>query len=281
MYNGYVELKLTQEEYSELYCTEQLKGYILHENEYLIVDLEENGYDYFQMRSGRLQHLKYPIINSSFSGKLKPRNPQQYCAFHMLMDNVTLVKVLKGVYGSGKDLIMLNAALSLVEQGKYKQIIYIRPNVIVKDLPDIGALPGTAEEKLGWTLGPLVSKLGGEEGLQMLLNRRIIQPIPLIYIRGCDFQNSIIYVSEGQNMTVEIVKLLLGRVGEGSTIWLNGDTHQTDKHTFDKDNGLNALIECLKGNRLFGYVYMPITERSEVANLANLLDEYEMKQGGK
>ena len=74
-------------------------------------------------------------------------------------------------------------------------------------------------------------------------------------------------------MTTEIVKLLLGRVGENSELWINGDTHQTDKPTFDKDNGLNTLINCLKGNPLFSYVYLPKTERSNVANLANLLDE--------
>jgi PhoH-like ATPase len=74
-------------------------------------------------------------------------------------------------------------------------------------------------------------------------------------------------------MTVEVVKLLLGRIGDGSALWINGDTHQTDKRVFDEDNGLNKMIEKMKGHELFGYVYLPKTERSTVANLANLLDE--------
>ena len=73
-------------------------------------------------------------------------------------------------------------------------------------------------------------------------------------------------------MTSDVVKLLISRVGEGSELWINGDSHQVDKRVFDKDNGLSKMVERLKGERLFGYVWLPITERGEVANLANLMD---------
>mgnify|MGYP002869098857 CR=1 FL=1 len=115
----------------------------------------------------------------------------------MLLDPQSKVKVLKGVYGSGKDALMLSAALELIEKGKFAHIIYIRPNIIVRDLPDIGALPGTADEKLCWTLGPFIDKLGGIEGVQVLIQDKILEVVPLIYIRGRSFENSIIYVSEG------------------------------------------------------------------------------------
>ena len=74
-------------------------------------------------------------------------------------------------------------------------------------------------------------------------------------------------------MTTEIAKLVIGRIGEGSEFWCNADTHQTDKKIFDEDNGVNKMIERLKGNKLFSYVYMPKTERSSVAELATLLDD--------
>ena len=74
-------------------------------------------------------------------------------------------------------------------------------------------------------------------------------------------------------MTTEIVKLVIGRIGEGSELWINADNHQTDKKVFEKDNGVKKMVEKLTGNPMFGYVYMPTTERSAVANLANLLDE--------
>ena len=72
----------------------------------------------------------------------------------MLQDKSTKVKLVKGVYGSGKDYLMLSQALSLVQKASLIKIIFIRPNITVADLPDIGALPGTADEKLSWTLGP-------------------------------------------------------------------------------------------------------------------------------
>jgi PhoH-like ATPase len=96
---------------------------------------------------------------------------------------------------------------------------------------------------------------------------------PLLFIRGRSFDNSIVYVTEGQNMTTEIVKLLISRVGEGSSLWINSDNHQTDKQIFTNDNGILKMIEKLKGNPLVSHIYLPITERSSVARLADLLDE--------
>ena len=87
----------------------------------------------------------------------------------LLLDDRTKVKIIKGVYGSGKDFLMLNAALGLIDKGRYNQIIYIRPNIIIKDMPDIGALPGSADEKLSWTLGPFIDKLGGQDGVDNLI----------------------------------------------------------------------------------------------------------------
>ena len=208
-----------------------------------------------------------------YLGTIKPRNTQQNLVLDMLQDKSTKVKLVKGVYGSGKDYLMLSQALSLVEKGKFDKIVFIRPNITVADLPDIGALPGTADEKLAWTLGPFLDKVGGHEGVNMLIHSGQLEVVPLIFIRGRSFSNSIIYVTEGQNMTTEITKLILGRVGEGSELWINADNRQTDKKVFERDNGVRKLVDKLTGHPLFGYVYMPLTERSDVANLANLLDE--------
>ena len=168
---------------------------------------------------------------------------------------------------------MLAAALQLIEKKKFDKMVFLRPNVGVKGLPDIGALPGTADEKLAWTLAPLWDKVGGQEGIEFMMRNGTLESVPLLFIRGRSFENSIIYVTEGQNMTTEIAKLILGRVGEGSELWLNADTHQTDRKMFDEDNGITKMIERLKGNKLFSYVYMPKTERSSVAELATLLDD--------
>ena len=78
--------------------------------------------------------------------------------------------------------------------------------------------------------------------------------------------------SEAENMTKEHIQLLIGRVGVGSALWLNGDYKQTDDKVFENNNGLIKSIEKLKGNQKFGFVKLQTTERSETAKLADLLD---------
>lgn len=273
-YTGYKELQLTDEQFSQIYTDGILDGYDFLENEYLIAKNSDGDIvDKFIYQNGLLEQVHYQTLKNDYLGVIKPRNPQQHLVIDTLLDPTSKIKVIKGVYGSGKDYLMLAAALQLVEKGKFNKIVFVRPNVSVRGLPEIGALPGTADEKLAWTLAPLWDKVGGEEGVQMMLTNKILESVPLLFIRGRSFENSIIYVTEGQNMTTEIAKLIIGRIGEGSELWINADNSQTDRKLFDEDNGVNRMIERLKGNILFSYVYMPKTERSEVAELATLLSD--------
>lgn len=274
IYNGYKEIEFTNDQFSQIYTDGRVDDYIFKENEYLIAKNDEGDIvDKFVCKGGRLERVPFQTLKNAYLGQVKPRNPQQELVVDLLLDPDAKIKVVKGVYGSGKDYLMLSAALQLVEKGKFDKIVFIRPNVSVRGLPDIGALPGTADEKLSWTLAPLWDKVGGEEGVAMMLNNKILESVPLLFIRGRSFENSIIYMTEGQNMTTEIAKLVIGRIGEGSELWINADTHQTDKKMFDEDNGVTKMIDRLSGNKLFGYVYMPKTERSSVAELATLLDD--------
>lgn len=270
-YTGYKMLQLPDWELSKLYQG-KYKNDSFKENEYLIILNKQNeAIDYFKFQNNKFEKIKFPIIKNSYA-VVKPKNPQQYCAIDLLQDSHIKVKILRGVYGSGKDFLMLYEALRLIEDGVYDKIIYVRPQIEVANLPSIGFLPGSMTEKLAWTLGPLYDKVGGEEGVLQLIQNEKLELVPLNFIRGRSFNNSIIYVSEGQNMTTEIVKLLIGRVGENSELWINADNHQVDKRIFEQDNGVGAMIGKLGGNPLFGYIYLPLTERSEVARLADLLD---------
>ena len=96
--------------------------------------------------------------------------------------------------------------------------------------------------------------------------------VPMNFLRGRSFEKCIVYMTEGQNMTKRVAQLVLGRIGEESELWINADSHQTDRKIFDADNGVGAMVESLKGDELFGYVYLPKTERSRVARLADRLD---------
>lgn len=274
-YTGYRMIYIADDELSKFYSEQVLpESFELKENEYLILtDKEGKAIDYYCNSNGVLRRVSYPAIESTFSGSIKPLDPYQYCAIDLLQQSSVPVKLIRGVYGSGKDYLMFNQALSLVEKGKFDKLVFIRPNVTLANVPQIGHLPNGIEEKLGWTMAPLYDKIGGEEGIKQLEQQGIFEMVPLLFIRGRSFENSLVYVTEAQNIDSRIAKVLLSRIGKGSELWLNGDNHnQTDSQIFEKDNGFQLMIERLSGNHLFGYVYLPITHRSEIANLSNLLD---------
>lgn len=213
--------------------------------------------------------LKYKEIKNEFLGQtIHPLNIEQKMAFDLLQNPEVPVKLLTGVPGSGKDFLMFLHAWDLVQKGKKDKIIFIRNLVPFKDAPEIGFLEGSLQKKIEWGLGPIASILG-EEGLRNAQDRGMIEAVNLGFIRGMSWDNVILYVSEGQNITGGGYKLLVSRCGKGSELWINGDTLQTDGKKFESNNGIERLLGSLSGNKLFGTVKLLKTERSPVAELAS------------
>ena len=215
--------------------------------------------------------LRYKEIKSEFLGQtIKPLNIEQKMAFDLLQNPNIPVKLFTGVPGSGKDYLMFLHAWDLVQKGKKDKIIFIRNLVPFKDAPEIGFLEGSLQRKIEWGLGPIASILG-EEGLKMAQESGQIEAVNLGFIRGMSWDNVILYVSEGQNITGGGYKLLVSRCGKNSELWINGDTLQTDGKKFESNNGIERLLGSLAGNKLFGTVKMLKTERSPIAELASII----------
>lgn len=276
----------------QMSVTSELEMYLnplgMKENEYLIVwDLNQPTYKdkddeviatgykelgTYKFNGVRMKWIRYKDLRSYYAGKITPRNTKQRLAFDLLQNEEITVKALFGVFGAGKDYIMLSHAIELVNEGKFDKIIWVRNNIEVKNTNSIGFLPDSLEDKLRPFIAPLQDFLGGEEGLENFLADGKVEVQHLGFIRGRDIRNSIIYVTECQSNTKEHIQLLLGRVGENSQIWFNGDDKQTDSKTFELNNGVSAL-KRLAGNKLYGQVTMDKTERSETARLAGMLDD--------
>ena len=271
-YNGYKEVILSNIELAEHYQN-PINRWDLLNNEYLIIR-DENGnvVDKQKWNDNKgFSTLSYKQIDNMYTCKIKPRNIQQELAFDLFQNKNITIKVVFGRHGSGKDLIMSAHALNMVQRGLYDRIIFVRNNYIVKNSKEIGYLPGSNEDKLlPWAM-PLADHLGGVDGLKMLIGQGKIELQHFGFIRGRDIKNSIVYVSEAENMTKEHLQLLISRLAEGSTLWLNGDFKQVDADIFERNSGLKQIINCLKGNELFGCVELNITERSKTAQLADLL----------
>lgn len=215
--------------------------------------------------------LKYKELKIDFLGQtIRPLNIEQKMAFDLLQNPDIPVKLLTGVPGSGKDFLMFLHAWDLVKKGKKDKIIFIRNLVPFKDAPEIGFLEGSLQKKIEWGLGPIASVLG-EEGLKMAEDEGVIEAVNLGFIRGMSWDNVILYVSEGQNITGGGYKLLVSRCGKNSELWINGDTLQTDGKKFESNNGIERILGAWSGDKLFGTVKLLKTERSEVAELASRL----------
>jgi predicted ribonuclease YlaK len=253
-------------------------------NEYVIVwDTTKPTYDKegkvkgyaaiekFKFNGEKLVRIKHKNLENIFTGKIKPVNVKQELAFDMLQDKNTTVKFAQGGFGVGKDFLMISHAIDLLWNNKIEKIVWVRNNVGVKDVPEIGFLPGSKIEKLMDYAMILADHLGGLDALENFIDKGRIEVQHLGAIRGRDLKNSIIYVSECQNNTRQHIQLLLGRVAEGSQLWLNGDLKQVDNDKFISNNGVNALKQ-LRGQKLYGQITLDKVERSETAKLADLLD---------
>lgn len=274
-YKGFIKYKfLTLEEMDGFYENLQVNTLNLMTNEYaLLYSPDDILVDKIKWNGEKNITIAFKPITNEWFTKIKPQNIEQELAFDLLQDKNTTIKLITGKMGSGKTFLTTCHCLTQLKTNKADKIIYLRNNVGIKDVPDMGALPGEALDKLIGFAMPLADALGGKEGLLYLINSGKVEIVPLAHIRGRDFRNCCIMVSESENLTKDHMQLLIGRVGEGSTLYLDGDVRQTDKAVFDKNNGIIKAINKLKGNKLFGYIELQQTERSETAALADLFDD--------
>jgi PhoH-like ATPase len=99
-----------------------------------------------------------------------------------------------------------------------------------------------------------------------------LQITALNFIRGRTLTSTIFIIDEAQNLTPHEVKTIITRAGEGTKVIFTGDIHQIDTPYLDTySNGLSYIIEKLKGEALFSHIKLQNGERSELANLANIL----------
>lgn len=271
--SGYQTIRCNEQELADFYSNLDENRYGLFVNEYAVLEDQAGEFvDAYRWTGDKMVKVPFKAINTKFAGRIKPRNIQQRLAVDLLYNDAVTIKMLSGCYGSGKDYLMCAAALDMLERGKVDKIVYVRNNIEVKDSKPIGYLPGTGNEKLMPYAMVLADKLGGVDALNMLITQGRIELTHLGFLRGRDIQNAIIYCTEAENITRAHAQLLIGRVGEGSSLWLNGDTRQTDMDIFSRDGGMSAMLDRLRGNPMFGYVKLIKTERSPTAALADLLD---------
>src|SRR6056300_2120261 len=183
--------------------------------------------------------------NKKTSG-IVPRSPKQKELLDHLKTSSQIF--ILGPAGTGKTYVTATYAADLYTLKEIDKIVITRPHVAVGK--DIGFLPGTLEEKTyPWALPVLdvLEKHWGKGMLETAIKNGNVEMAPLALMRGRSFENSFIIVDESQNITVHELKMLLTRVGEGSTIVLNGDVQQSD---LNGTHGLTKIIHLAKKHML-------------------------------
>ncbi len=221
---------------------------------------------------GKLHPLIHP--NAKCWG-LKARNKEQTFAMELLLDDSIKAVTLVGTAGTGKTLLALAAGLEKVlEQGAYSRLLITRPVIPMGN--DLGYLPGSKEEKLRPWMQPIYDNLEfllrncpDTFGLLGdLVQRGIMEMEALTYIRGRSIPGQFIICDEAQNLTPNMIKTLITRVGEGSKIVFTGDPEQIDHPYLDSvSNGLTYLVEKLKSEKTTGHMTLIKGERSELAEM--------------
>jgi phosphate starvation-inducible PhoH-like protein len=184
-------------------------------------------------------------VKKKTSGIL-PRGSNQKLLISALKE-YTQVFIL-GPAGTGKTYVTATYAADRYTLKEIDKIVITRPHVAVGK--DLGYLPGTLEEKTyPWALPVLdvLIKHLGKGAVETGIKNDNIEMAPLALMRGRSFDNSFIIVDEAQNITTHELKMLLTRVGEGSTIVLNGDVQQSDLKEAD---GLSKVIQLAKKHML-------------------------------
>lgn len=272
--DGYLNVYMSDDDLSEFYKNIGCNKFGCCINEYIILrNLNGEVIDKYKWNGSMFEPISYRVINNDFFGKVRPRNIQQELAFDLLQDYRTPVKVIVGKFGTGKDYLMISHAIDMVlKKQKYKKIIWIRNNIEVKDSKPIGFIPGDITDKVRPFANIIADHVGGQSGLDALIAQDKLELQHLGFIRGRDIKDSIVLCSEAENLTKEHMQLLISRIGEDSSLWLNGDFKQVDDQLYLSNSGLMTAIKKLNGNKNFGFVKLEKTERSEVAEMADLLD---------
>jgi PhoH-like ATPase len=201
---------------------------------------------------------------------LRGRSAEQRIALDLLLDPEIGIVSLGGRAGTGKSALALCAGLEAVlERRAHKRVVVFRPLFAVGG-QELGYLPGSENEKMApWaqavfdTLGALVSA----DVMDEVLDRGMLEVMPLTHIRGRSLHDSFVIVDEAQSLERNVLLTVLSRIGSGSRVVLTHDVAQRDNLRVGRHDGIAAVIEALRGHPLFAHVTLSRSERSPIAAL--------------
>ena len=180
-----------------------------------------------------------------------------------------------GPAGTGKTYLAVAAAAGLLKRHKVKRIVLARPAVEAGER--LGFLPGDLAAKVNPYLRPLLDALNDMmdfEQVKRFMVNDVIEVIPLAFMRGRTFNESVVILDEAQNTTVSQMLMFLTRLGNDSKMIVTGDPRQTDLEP-DVPSGLADALDRLRGIQGIGHIHL---DRSDIVRhrlVQNIVNAYE------
>lgn len=274
-WTGITEITLSGDEVNDLYDTELIKhagvanlpintGLVIH---------SERGSALGRVEGG--SKIKLVAGDRDVFG-VHGRSAEQRLAIDLLLDQEVGIISMGGRAGTGKSALALCAALEAVlERRQHKKIMVFRPLFAVGG-QELGYLPGTEAEKMnpwGQAIFDTLSALVSKEVIDHVVDRGILEVLPLTHIRGRSLHDAFVIVDEAQSLERNTLLTMLSRIGQNSRVVLTHDVAQRDNLRVGRHDGIASVVEQLKGNKLFAHVTLTRSERSAIAGLVtDLLD---------
>ena len=192
------------------------------------------------------------IIYFGKNGSVSPKTEGQHRYLKMVKYNDVVFSI--GPAGTGKTYLSVAFALAALDANEVDRIILCRPAVEAGE--SLGFLPGDLKEKVDPYFAPLYDSLHtlySESKLSQLLKNKIIEVVPLAYMRGRTLDNAYMILDEAQNATPLQMKMFLTRLGVGSRSIITGDITQVDLQN-PRESGLLQASEILSGVEGIGFV---------------------------
>ena len=207
-----------------------------------------------------------------FRSKLKPKDVYQSMVIDSIMHNT--ITTISGKAGSGKSLLSLICAMHLIETGKYDRLVVMFNPSKTRGASDMGFYSGDFIDKaMQNSIGQiLTTKFGDRYAVDLLIQQEKLKLVSMADARGMEIRdNEILYITECQNTSTELLKLCLSRASTNCKIIIEGDYNsQVDSYLFDgSKNGMKRAIEVLKGEDIFGCIELQNVWRSKIAELVD------------
>jgi len=271
-YKGFKSVNLSEIQMGYFYEHLSENTYWLLVNEYLVVnDYEGTMVDCYKWNGTSYVEInKKPIKSNEFGDKIKPKDIYQAMVIDSLLNNP--ITAVSGKAGSGKSLLSLMVAMHLIQKGQYDSLIIVFNPTKTRGATDMGFYGGDFMEKaMQNSIGQILcTKFGSRYIVDDLIQQEKIKLVSMADARGMEIgDNEILYITECQNTSVELLKLCLSRASEKCKVFIEGDyTSQVDSYAFDgSQNGMKRAIEVLRGEDIFGFVELQTVWRSKLAAL--------------